>query len=146
METLKKSRFAWPEIFLRCEADLDFSRHWFSDIKVQIKRPHDVHMIIDHILNMDINWEVPTFAREYFPTCILLNDNLLCFRKTFRLIFFTLSFSKVGESYQDSQLTCFKKIDWTKTVYSVLSNTSKILLCFDRFTLARGAPSTRGAQ
>ena len=35
----KKSRFAGPEIFLRFEADLDFSRPGFSEIKVQIKRP-----------------------------------------------------------------------------------------------------------
>ena len=30
-----------PDIFLRFEADLDFSRPWFSEIKVQIKRPTD---------------------------------------------------------------------------------------------------------
>ena len=36
----KKSRFAGPEIFLRFEADLAFSRAWFSEIKVQIKRPN----------------------------------------------------------------------------------------------------------
>ena len=35
----KKSRFAGTENFLRSEADLDFSRPWFSEIKVQIKRP-----------------------------------------------------------------------------------------------------------
>ena len=35
----KKSRFAGTENFLRFEADLDFSRAWFSEIKVQIKRP-----------------------------------------------------------------------------------------------------------
>ena len=34
----KKSRFVGPEIFLRFEADLDFSRPWFSEIKAQIKR------------------------------------------------------------------------------------------------------------
>ena len=34
----KKSRFAGPEIFLRFEADLDFSRPWFSEIRMQIKR------------------------------------------------------------------------------------------------------------
>ena len=34
-----KSRCARPEIFLRFEADLDFWRPWFSEIKVQIKRP-----------------------------------------------------------------------------------------------------------
>ena len=36
----KKCRFAGPEIFLRFEADLNFSRPWFSEIKVQIKRPN----------------------------------------------------------------------------------------------------------
>ena len=36
----KKVRFAETEIFLRLEADLDFSRLWFSEIKVQIKRPN----------------------------------------------------------------------------------------------------------
>ena len=35
----KKSRFAGPDIFLRFETDLNFSRPWFSEIKVQIKRP-----------------------------------------------------------------------------------------------------------
>ena len=35
----KKSRFAGPEIFLRFEADLGFSRPCFSEIKKQIKRP-----------------------------------------------------------------------------------------------------------
>ena len=35
----KKSRFAGPEIFLRFESDLDFSRPCFSEIRVQIKRP-----------------------------------------------------------------------------------------------------------
>ena len=35
----KKSRFAGPEFFLRFEADLDFLRPRFSEIKVQIKRP-----------------------------------------------------------------------------------------------------------
>ena len=29
----KKSRFAGPEIFLRCEADLDFSKPWFFRIQ-----------------------------------------------------------------------------------------------------------------
>ena len=39
----KKSRFAGPGIiFLRFEADLDFSTPWFSEIKVQIKRPYVV--------------------------------------------------------------------------------------------------------
>ena len=32
----KKLRFAGPEIFLRFAADLDFSRLWLSEIKVQI--------------------------------------------------------------------------------------------------------------
>ena len=36
-----KFRFAGPENFIRFEADLDFSRPWFSEIKVQIKRPFD---------------------------------------------------------------------------------------------------------
>ena len=35
----KKSRFAEPEIFLGFEINLDFSRPWFSEISVQIKRP-----------------------------------------------------------------------------------------------------------
>ena len=34
----KKSMCAGPEIFLRFETDLNFSRPWFSEIKVQIKR------------------------------------------------------------------------------------------------------------
>ena len=37
--TEKKFRCAGPEIFLRFETDLNFSRPWFSEIKVQIKWP-----------------------------------------------------------------------------------------------------------
>ena len=40
--------------------------------------------------------------------------------------------TKVTERYKDPQLTCFTKVDWTKTVCSVILNTSKILLCFER--------------
>ena len=39
--TEKKFRSAGPEIFLRFETDLNFSRPWFSEIKVQIKWPSD---------------------------------------------------------------------------------------------------------
>ena len=35
----KKYSFGGPEVFLRFESDHDFSRPWFSKIKVQIKRP-----------------------------------------------------------------------------------------------------------
>ena len=35
--TEKKIRCAGPEFFLRFEVDLNFSRPWFSEIKVQIK-------------------------------------------------------------------------------------------------------------
>ena len=35
----KKIRCAGPGIFLRFETDLNFSRHWFSEMKVQIKWP-----------------------------------------------------------------------------------------------------------
>ena len=38
-DKLKKSRCAGPEIFLKFETDLNFSRPWFSEIKLQIKRP-----------------------------------------------------------------------------------------------------------
>ena len=38
----KKSRFAGPEIFLTFEADLDFSRTGYLEIKVQIERPNDI--------------------------------------------------------------------------------------------------------
>ena len=38
--TEKKFRCAGPEIFLRFETDLNFSRPWFSEIKVQIKWPY----------------------------------------------------------------------------------------------------------
>ena len=37
--TEKKFRFAGPEFFLRIETDLNLSRPWFSEIKVQIKWP-----------------------------------------------------------------------------------------------------------
>ena len=39
METWKKSRFAKPKIFLGFEIYFDFSRPWFSEIRVQIIRP-----------------------------------------------------------------------------------------------------------
>ena len=39
--TEKKFRCAGPEIFLRFETDLNFSRPWFSEIKVQIKWPNN---------------------------------------------------------------------------------------------------------
>ena len=39
--TEKKFRCAGPEVFLRFESDLNFSRPWFSEIKVQNKRPSD---------------------------------------------------------------------------------------------------------
>ena len=35
----KKFRCEGPEIFLSFKRDLNFSRHWFSEIKVQIKWP-----------------------------------------------------------------------------------------------------------
>ena len=40
---LKKTQVYWkgPEIFLRFETDLNFWSPWFSEIKVQIKRPSD---------------------------------------------------------------------------------------------------------
>ena len=41
--TEKKFRCAGPEIFLRFETDLNFSRPWFSEMKVQIKWPSVVH-------------------------------------------------------------------------------------------------------
>ena len=39
VKTEKMSRFAEFEIFLGFEINLDFSRLWFSEIRVQIKRP-----------------------------------------------------------------------------------------------------------
>ena len=41
--------------------------------------------------------------------------------------------TRVAERYKDPQLTCFTWTDWTKTVCSVLLNTGKTLLCFERF-------------
>ena len=41
--TEKKIRCAGPEIFLRFETDLNFSRPWFSEMKVQIKWPNVWH-------------------------------------------------------------------------------------------------------
>ena len=37
--TEKKFRCAGPEIFLRFETDLNYTRPWFSEMKVQIKWP-----------------------------------------------------------------------------------------------------------
>ena len=39
----RKSRFSEPESFLGLEVDIDFSRPWFSEIRVQIKRPTVCH-------------------------------------------------------------------------------------------------------
>ena len=44
----KKSRFAGPEIIPKYEADLDFSRPWFSEIKVEIKRQIAIGGNFDH--------------------------------------------------------------------------------------------------
>ena len=42
MPNLKnKTRFTEPEIFLGFEIGLDFSKPWFSEIRVQIKRPSE---------------------------------------------------------------------------------------------------------
>jgi hypothetical protein len=50
----KKSRFAGPEIFLRFETDLDFSRPGFSEIKVQIKRP----IVLTSLSDFKKIWEI----------------------------------------------------------------------------------------
>ena len=66
METLKKSRFAGPEFFLRFEADLDFSRPGFLEIKVQIKRP-------------SVNWKselTPHLQYIFVISYIFINLNL----------------------------------------------------------------------
>ena len=44
----KKFRYAGPEIFLRFETDLNFSRPWFPEIKVQIKWPNEYQKILTH--------------------------------------------------------------------------------------------------
>ena len=62
----KKSRFAGPEIFLRFEADLDFSRPGFLEIKVQIKRP-------------SVNWKselTPHLQYIFVISYIFINLNL----------------------------------------------------------------------
>ena len=51
----KKSRFAGHEIFLRFEVDLDFSRPWFSEIKVQIRRPLNVICLMTSHNNSKMN-------------------------------------------------------------------------------------------
>ena len=95
---------------------------------------HDVHMIINYILNMD------TYKSRSSNFCTWVLSHMhtfewqsALFQKTFWPIFLTLPFSKVAERYKDSQLTCFKKTDWTKTVCSLLLNTGKTLICFERF-------------
>ena len=45
-ERKKKSRCAGPENFLRSETNLNFTRPWFSKIKVQIKRPKENSSVI----------------------------------------------------------------------------------------------------
>jgi hypothetical protein len=47
-----KKRCAGPEIFLRFETDLNFSRPLFSEIKVQIKRPFVYFALQKSILNI----------------------------------------------------------------------------------------------
>ena len=61
----EKSRCAGHEIFIRFETDLDFSRPWFSEIKVQIKRPHvdqaesshlETHDLLKRFYNSKLYW------------------------------------------------------------------------------------------
>ena len=64
----KKSRFAGPEIFLRFEADLDFSRPWFSEIKVQIKRPSVALQALNYWCRICVIF----FPCPWFPNCGVL--------------------------------------------------------------------------
>ena len=65
----KKSRFAGPEIFLRFEADLDFSRPWFSEIKVQIKK---------YVLCFR-----NSFVNTHFASCCITWFHLTCLTQNF---------------------------------------------------------------
>ena len=60
-QTWKKSRYPEPEIFLGFKTYLDFSRTWFSEIRVQIKRP--------------------TVSRKYKLNTFCILQPLLCFDK-----------------------------------------------------------------
>ena len=55
----KKSRFPGPEIFLRSETDLDFSRPRFSEIKVQIKRPKSLWLLL---VSPTVHWGANPFG------------------------------------------------------------------------------------
>ena len=49
-QTWKKSSFTEPEIFLGFEIDLDFSRSWFSEIRVQIERLKNYSVVLKRSL------------------------------------------------------------------------------------------------
>ena len=58
----KKCRCAGPEIFLRFETELDFSRPWFSEMKVQIKWLSEFVHSQDHFAVTKISWSGITIA------------------------------------------------------------------------------------
>ena len=60
----KKSRCTEHENFLRFEKDLNFSRPWFSEIKVQIKRPSGYS---------SIKWRLEKLSLIKLPIHYLLN-------------------------------------------------------------------------
>ena len=59
--TEKKFRCAGPEIFLRFERDLDLSRPWFSEIKVQNKWLYDYQQIHEMVSQNFCNNESTNF-------------------------------------------------------------------------------------
>ena len=63
--TEKKFRCAGPEIFLRFETDLNFSRPWFSEMKVQIKWPR---VQIKRVSNLKFKSWTVSIGRSPFIT------------------------------------------------------------------------------
>ena len=91
---------------------------------------HDVHMIINYILNMD------TYKSRSSNFCTWVLSHMhtfewqsALFQKTFWPIFLTLPFSKVAERYKDSQL--FQKNGLNqKCLFIVIKYRQN---CFERF-------------
>jgi hypothetical protein len=83
--TEKKFRCAGPEIFLRFETDLNFSRPWFSEMKVQIKWPNMYFICIfsQFILFYYVIFaEVLEYQRSYFMNVPTYNSKKAHFQQS----------------------------------------------------------------
>ena len=69
--TEKKFRCAGPEIFLRFETDLNFSRPWFLEIKVQIKWPNVYN---ESWLTYYYQWLEPAISYTDYDQITMINE------------------------------------------------------------------------